>query len=219
MLSPNGRSRMWDAAADGYARGEGFASVVLKKLNDAIADGDHIECIVRETGTNQDGRTKGITMPNAKAQIMMIREAYERAGLSLTKKEDRPQFFEAHGTGTPAGDPLEAEAICNSFFGDDLQYAENEVLHVGSIKTVIGHTEGTAGLAGILKASLALQHGIIPPNLLFERLNPAIKPFYKNLLVSTVSKPWPEVPPGYPRRASVNSFGTSRKPAPDSRPD
>lgn len=90
---------MWDASADGYARGEGFASVVLKRLSTALEDGDHIECIIRETGTNQDGRTKGITMPNPLAQVSMIRQAYSRAGLDLSKKEDRPHYFEAHGTG------------------------------------------------------------------------------------------------------------------------
>lgn len=100
MLSPSGLSRMWDSKADGYARGEGFASVVCKRLSDAIADGDYIECIVRETATNQDGRTKGITMPNPAAQMSMIRGAYARAGLDLNKQEDRPQYFEAHGTGT-----------------------------------------------------------------------------------------------------------------------
>ena len=98
MLSPTGRSRMWDADVDGYARGEGFAAVILKPLSQAIADNDHIECIIRETGINQDGRTKGITMPSATAQAALIRSTYARSGLDLTKVEDRPQYFEAHGT-------------------------------------------------------------------------------------------------------------------------
>lgn len=101
MLSPTGRSRMWDASADGYARGDGVATVVLKTLSRALADGDHIECIIRETGVNQDGRTPGITMPSAAAQKKLILETYARAGLDLKKAEDRCQFFEAHGTGTP----------------------------------------------------------------------------------------------------------------------
>ena len=200
---------MWDANADGYGRGEGFASVVLKRLSDAVADGDHIECIVRETATNQDGRTKGITMPNPMAQVSMIRDCYARAGLDLAKQDQRPQFFEAHGTGTPAGDPIEAEAIFKTFFGDDLQLMDKDTLYVGSIKTVIGHTEGTAGLAGVIKASLALRHGIIPPNLLFDRLSPSVAPFYNNMQIPTASKKWPTLPPGVPRRVSVNSFGTS----------
>lgn len=88
---------MWDANADGYARGEGVAAVVLKKLSQAIADGDHIESVIRETGLNQDGRTTGITMPSSTAQAALIRSTYARAGLDLTKQSDRPQFFEAHG--------------------------------------------------------------------------------------------------------------------------
>lgn len=99
MLSPTGRSRMWDKDANGYARGDGIAAVVLKPLSAALADGDHIECLVRETGINQDGRTKGITMPNPSAQADLIRETYARAGLDLSKPSDRPQYFEAHGTG------------------------------------------------------------------------------------------------------------------------
>lgn len=99
MLSPTGRSRMWDKDADGYARGDGIAVVVLKRLSTALADGDHIECVIRETGTNQDGRTKGITMPNPHAQANLIRSTYSRAGLDITRAADRPQYFEAHGTG------------------------------------------------------------------------------------------------------------------------
>ncbi|KAF2271629.1 amino acid adenylation domain-containing protein [Westerdykella ornata] len=181
MLSPGSRSRMWDASADGYARGEGFASIVLKTLSAAIADGDDIECIIRETGVNQDGRgtAKGITVPSAAAQTRLILETYQRAGLNAAKEEDRCQFFQCHGTGTPAGDPVEAEAISDAFFGD--KSTSEKSLLVGSVKTVIGHTEGTAGLAGLLTASLGIQNGFIPPNLLFSELNPAIAPFYGKL--------------------------------------
>ncbi|KAJ5503746.1 Acyl transferase/acyl hydrolase/lysophospholipase [Penicillium fimorum] len=199
MLSPTGRSRMWDKGADGYARGDGIAAVILKPLSAALADGDHIECIVRETGANQDGRTKGITMPNPMAQAELIRTTYARAGLDLSKPTDRPQYFEAHGTGTPAGDPVEAEAISTAFFGQAAEYLRDgnreDPLYVGSIKTVIGHTEGTAGLAAVLKASLALQHAVIPPNLLLNELSSTSQ---KNGLNS------PRTPP---RRVSVNSFG------------
>lgn len=103
MLSPEGRSRMWDEKANGYARGDGVAVVVLKRLSQALADGDYIECLIRETQINQDGKTKGITMPSATAQTALIRATYEKAGLDLCKASDRPQYFEAHGTGTPAG--------------------------------------------------------------------------------------------------------------------
>jgi hybrid polyketide synthase/nonribosomal peptide synthetase ACE1 len=98
MLSPTGRSRMWDADADGYARGEGIASVVLKTLSAALEDGDHIECIIRETAVNQDGRTAGMTMPSNTAQTDLIRATYARAGLDINNLKDRPQFFHAHGT-------------------------------------------------------------------------------------------------------------------------
>lgn len=111
MLSPDGRCKMWDDKANGYARGEGVACVMLKRLSDAIADGDEIDCVIRETGVNQDGKTKGITMPSAVSQAALIRDTYKRAGLDPRNKQDRCQYFEAHGTGTPAGDPQEAEAL------------------------------------------------------------------------------------------------------------
>lgn len=98
MLSPDGRSRMWDAGANGYARGEGVASVVLKTLRQALEDGDHIECVIRETGVNQDGRTPGITMPSNTAQEALIKDTYARAGLDIKNPLERCQYFEAHGT-------------------------------------------------------------------------------------------------------------------------
>ncbi len=205
MLSPSGRSKMWDKDADGYGRGEGVAAVILKRLSTALEDGDHIECIIRETGVNHNGRTHGITMPSEIAQTALIRNTYEEAGLDLRNKADRPQYFEAHGTGTPAGDPKEAEAITNAFFGPGHEHHED--LYVGSVKTIIGHTESAAGLAGILKTSLALQHGLIPPNLHLENICPFVAPYTKRLRVPTSLQPWPAVPNGNPRRASVNSFG------------
>ncbi|WYZ38312.1 hypothetical protein EsH8_III_000226 [Colletotrichum jinshuiense] len=214
MLSPTGRSRMWDSEADGYARGEGFAAVVIKRLSQALADNDNIECIIRETGVNQDGRSEGLTVPSSEAQAALIQSTYSKCGLDWRKTEDRCQYFEAHGTGTQAGDPREARAIRDAFFPLASKNGEQEstrkkdsTLYVGSIKTVIGHLEGAAGLAGLLKAALAVQHGQIPPNLHFNRLNPKIKPFYDALEVPTCLQPWPELPKGVPRRASVNSFG------------
>jgi len=137
MLSPTGRCQMWDANADGYARGEGVAALILKPLSTALADGDHVECIIRETGVNQDGKTKGITMPSAVSQATLIRETYARAGLDLHNKKYRCQYFEAHGTGTPAGDPQEAEALHIAFFSDRT-HDSDDILYVGSVKTVIG---------------------------------------------------------------------------------
>ncbi|KAG9237502.1 reducing type I polyketide synthase 11 [Amylocarpus encephaloides] len=209
MLSPSGKVRMWDSKADGYARGEGFGAVMLKTLSQALKNGDEIECIIRETGIGQDGKTIGITMPSPSAQTSLIRKTYQRARLDLGKASDRPQYFEAHGTGTPAGDPIEAKAIYDSFF-DDFQTASEfgtEPLYVGSIKTVIGHLEGAAGIAGLLKASLAVQHGVIPPNLHFDSLNPKINQFYGPVEIPTTRKPWPKTTSGNARRASVNSFG------------
>ncbi|KAI1637132.1 hypothetical protein F4809DRAFT_640890 [Biscogniauxia mediterranea] len=208
MLSPKGRSAMWDADVDGYGRGEGFVAIVMKRLSDAIRDGDSIDCIIRETATNQDGRSQGLTVPSSTAQAALIRKAYANVGLDVHNPNHQPQFFEAHGTGTKAGDPREAEAIYSSFFGPDFDRSKQETpLYVGGIKTVVGHTEGTAGLAGVLKASLSLQAGMIPPNLLFKNLNPEIAPFYGPLKIPTEAIPWPSLPEGTPRRASVNSFG------------
>ncbi|KAI0484820.1 hypothetical protein GGR56DRAFT_680577 [Xylariaceae sp. FL0804] len=216
MLSATGRSRMWDAGADGYARGEGVGAVVMKTLSAALRDGDHIEYIIRETGINQDGKTPGITMPSSDMQAALIRETYKRAGLDLTKRSDRCQYFEAHGTGTKAGDPQEARAIREAFYAaiengevpaEQEGFEDEDVLYVGSIKTIIGHTEGTAGIAGLMKASLAIQNRTIPPNMLFKKLNPDLEPFYTHLKVPVQPLQWPELPAGVPRRASVNSFG------------
>ncbi|KAJ5692060.1 hybrid PKS-NRPS biosynthetic cluster [Penicillium macrosclerotiorum] len=203
LLSPTSRSRMWDVDADGYARGDGIATVILKRLSDAIADGDHIECLIRGTATNQDGRSTGLTVPSSEAQAALIQQTYARAGLDINEPRDRPQYFEAHGTGTKVGDPREAAAIQLCFGQRDV----SDPLFVGSIKTIIGHTEGTAGLAGVIKGSLAIQKGEIPPNLLFNRLNPSIEPYYRGLHVPTSVKTWPALPEGVPRRVSVNSFG------------
>ncbi|KAJ5740973.1 hypothetical protein N7493_000845 [Penicillium malachiteum] len=206
MLSPTGRSRMWDADADGYARGEGIAALVLKRLSDALADGDHIECIIRETGANQDGFSNGITVPNTDAQTALISQTYAKAGLDPVNNPDhRPQFFEAHGTGTQAGDPKEAAAIYEAF-GQHID-ASATPLYVGSVKTVIGHLEGAAGLAGVLKGISGIKNGSIPPNLLFNRLNPRVEPYYRNVQIPTELTPWPILAPGVPRRVSVNSFG------------
>ncbi|KAF2196495.1 ketoacyl-synt-domain-containing protein [Delitschia confertaspora ATCC 74209] len=205
MLSPDGRSRMWDEKANGYARGEGVGVVILKRLSKAIEDGDHIQSIIRETSVNQDGRTPGITMPSPVAQTNLIKATYAKAGLDLSKSAHRPQYIEAHGTGTPTGDPLEAEALHTAFFkGVEGSFSP---IHVGSIKSVIGHTEGSAGLAGLLKASLAIQHRVIPPNFLFDRLNPRIEPFYGDLQILSNAQAWPALDPGAVPRASVNCFG------------
>jgi aspyridone synthetase (hybrid polyketide synthase/nonribosomal peptide synthetase) len=202
MISTESRCRMWDRDASGYARGEGVAAVVLKTLSQAIADNDRIECIIRGTGVNSDGQGdgRGITIPSPAAQTALIQSTYRAAGLDPVA--DRCQYFECHGTGTQAGDPAEAQAIRDAFHSESEQF----VLYCGSIKTVIGHLEGCAGLAGVIKASLAIQNKTIPPNMHFNNLSPKVAPFYDGLQVPTTLIPWPETGKG-PRRASVNSFG------------
>ncbi|PHH78323.1 hypothetical protein CDD80_7078 [Ophiocordyceps camponoti-rufipedis] len=206
MLSPTGRSKMWSASADGYARGEGVAAVILKTLSRALEDGDHIHALIRATGVNSDGRTSGITLPSSESQKELIRRTYANAGLDYSSDTGRCQFFEAHGTGTPAGDPIEARAIHEAFFDGSERNPEARIL-VGSVKTAIGHLEGCAGLAGLVKAVEAVRRGVVPPNLHFDELNPAIEPFSNRLKIVTDTMPWPELPPNTPRRVSVNSFG------------
>ncbi|KJR84205.1 polyketide synthase [Sporothrix schenckii 1099-18] len=225
MLSPTGHCHMWDSRADGYARGEGAAVLFLKPLRRALADGDgpRIQALIRETGVNSDGRTAGITMPSPTAQASLIRATYTRAGLDITDPADRCQYFEAHGTGTPVGDPREASAIYSAFFKERDDHSDKgnlagasakspRPLLVGSVKTVIGHTEGAAGLAGILKVMLAMKNGQVPPNLHMEKLASTVAPFCTPapqgyLQIPTELMKWPAAKPGHPLRASVNSFG------------
>lgn len=200
FLSPDSICYAFDERANGYARGEGMAALILKPLEDAIRDGDTIRAVIRGTATNQDGRTAGITLPSKAAQISLIQSAYEQAGCdpSLTN------YFEAHGTGTPAGDPIEASAIGATLGRCRPREDEDGKLYVGSIKTNIGHLEGASGLAGLIKAVLSLEKGIILPNLWFENGNPAIDFEGWRIRIPTESVPWPL--DGL-RRASINSFG------------
>ncbi|KAK7748161.1 Type I Iterative PKS [Cytospora paraplurivora] len=213
MLSPSGHCQMWDIKADGYARGEGIAAVFIKTLSRALADGDYIQAIIRETGVNSDGRTKGITVPNPEAQRSLIQSTYIKSNLDPFTPEHRPQFFEAHGTGTPVGDPREARAIAEAFFGPiSAAYPAQKgplpsKLLVGSAKTVIGHTEGAAGLAGVLKVVQSMKNQTIPPNMHLNTLSPDVRPFYADLKIPTEQTSWPLPGSGHPYRASVNSFG------------
>ncbi|KAL4759444.1 uncharacterized protein BDW70DRAFT_161729 [Aspergillus foveolatus] len=209
MLSPDSCSRMWDKDANGYARGEGVGVLLLKPLSRAIMDGDHVEAVIRSTGVNSDGRTKGITMPNAASQTELIRQTYRDAGLDPIR--DRCQYFECHGTGTAAGDPIEARAVHDAFFLTETGTASNTLipdgkLYVGSVKTIIGHLEGCAGIAGVLKAVLAIKNRTIPPNMHFHEPNPKVVPFCNRLEIATVPIPWPDTGRS-PMRASINSFG------------
>lgn len=158
-------------------------------------------------------------MPSPAAQAALITDTYTRSGLDPRNPQHRCQYFEAHGTGTQAGDPREAEAIHTAFFGPSLGPDDEEAssvekekqLIVGSIKTVIGHTEGAAGVAGVLKVAMGLKHRLIPPNQHLMTLNPSVAPFCDRLKVPQVLAPWPKPPTGQPLRASVNSFGFGGK--------
>ncbi|KAI1775035.1 hypothetical protein F4818DRAFT_451955 [Hypoxylon cercidicola] len=197
VLSPDSTCYSFDHRANGYGRGEGLVAVLLKPLSMALNDGDMIRAVIRASGSNQDGRTPIITQPSMEAQEMLIRKVYRKAGLGFAAT----RYVEAHGTGTPTGDPIEVEAISRVFKD---QWSTQDPLFVGSVKSNIGHVEGSSGLAGIVKAILALEKGIIPPNALFEKMNPRIEDFSDRVTIPTTSSSWPSI--GI-RRASVNSFG------------
>ncbi|KAK2765219.1 Type I Iterative PKS [Arachnomyces sp. PD_36] len=196
FLGPTGKCFTFDHRAEGYARGEGVGTIILKSLSSATRDGNTIRAVVRGTGVNQDGRTPGITLPSATAQEALIREIYKNA--SLDPKDT--MFVEAHGTGTEAGDPIEASAISSAFASEH----RKRPLYVGALKASIGHLEGGAGIAGIIKSILMLESGIIPPNVNFEKVNPNIPKEEWNIDFPTECMPWPE---SGTRRISVNSFG------------
>lgn len=167
FLSPDSRCYPFDARANGYARGEGFGVIVIKRVTDAIADGDTIRAVIRGVGANQDGRTPGITQPSCSAQEALIRETYTKHRLNIGET----RFFEAHGTGTPVGDLVEAKAIAAVF--KDAR-SSIDPLFVGAAKSNVGHLEGASGIASIIKTLLALEKGIIPPNADHQDSNPQI---------------------------------------------
>ena len=194
-LSPRGRCRSFDAGADGYVRGEGAGVVVLKRLADALRDGDRVLAVVRGSAVNQDGRSNGLTAPNVLAQREVITDAL-RAGAAAP---DTVNYVEAHGTGTVLGDPIEFEALRATYGNGKAPCA------LGAVKTNLGHLEAAAGVAGFIKAVLVLERGQIPPNLHFSRWNPAIDASTTRFFVPTEIAPWPECTG--PRRAGVSSFG------------
>ena len=195
LLSADGRCKTFDASADGFVRGEGCGVVVLKRLVDAVRDGDRVLAVVRGTATNQDGRSNGVTAPNAIAQRDVISAAL-RAGEVAADSVD---YIETHGTGTVLGDPIEFEALAETY-GRGAQPCA-----LGSSKTNMGHLEAAAGIAGFIKATLAVQHGRIPPNLHFSQWNPGIDPAPTRFFVPTENTAWPR--DNGPRRAAVSSFG------------
>ena len=195
MLSPTGLSRAFSADADGFVRGEGGTVLVLRKASHAQTSKNPIHGLVLATDVNSDGRTNGISLPSLGAQEALLQRVYSRASLS----PDRLAFVEAHGTGTPAGDPIEATAL-----GRSIGRARSSPLPIGSIKTNIGHLEPASGLAGLLKACMALNHGILPPSLHFTQVNPNID--LEKLNLTICNKPL-LLPNAAQQLAGVSSFG------------
>ncbi|KAI0110924.1 hypothetical protein GGR51DRAFT_569554 [Nemania sp. FL0031] len=197
FLSPDSVCHSFDIRANGYARGEGSAALVLKPVSLAIRDSDIIRAVIRSTGTNQDGRTPGLTQPSIESQEALIREVYSKANISPA----HTRYIEAHGTGTAIGDPIEVTAIRNVFSSfRNIQ----DPLYVGSVKSNIGHLEACSGLASIIKSVMMLERGVILPSAIVERLNPAVAQESDIIRIPTESVAWPEE--GL-RRISINSFG------------
>jgi phthiocerol/phenolphthiocerol synthesis type-I polyketide synthase D len=195
-LSPTGRCKTFDALADGFVRGEGSGVVVLKRLADATRDGDRVLAVVRGSAINQDGRSNGMTAPNAAAQRDVITTTLRMADATA----DSVNYVETHGTGTILGDPIEFEALAATYGGGEGRCA------LGSVKTNIGHLEASAGVTGFIKAILSVNRAYIPRNLHFNRWNPAIDPSSTRLFVPTEGTAWPGEGT---RRAAVSSFGLS----------
>ncbi len=198
MMSPDGRCKTFDADANGYVRGEGCGVVILKRLQDAIADNDHILAVIRGSAVNQDGLSNGITAPNGPSQQAVIRQALENAKV----KPAEISYVEAHGTGTPLGDPIEVKSL-KKVLMEDRQL--DKPCYIGSVKTNIGHLESAAGIAGLIKVVLALQHREITPNLHLKQLNPYIRLQKTPLSIPTEKQEW-TVEEGT-RLAGISSFG------------
>jgi acyl transferase domain-containing protein/acyl carrier protein len=199
MLSPTGRCRAFDASADGFVRSEGCAVLVLKRLPDAVRDGDRILAVIRGTATNSDGRTPTISMPSVDAQVAACRAALAESGVPA----DTVGMVEAHGTGTPVGDPIEFTSLA-TIYG-----AAGKPCLLGSAKSNFGHTESAAGALGLMKAILQLQHGVMPPMVHFTRLPDDLARIDTGLVVPTEITPWPAGYDDTPRRAAVSSYGIS----------
>lgn len=199
MLSPDDRCKTFDAKANGFVRGEGCGVIVLKRLSSAIANQDNILAIVRGSAVNHDGRSSGLTVPNPLAQETVILQALKTAKVKPTEVS----YIETHGTGTSLGDPIEVEALA-AVFGKNRP--ESQPLTIGSVKTNIGHLEGAAGIAGLIKVVLALQHQQIPPHLHFHQPNPQIDWEHLPVKVPTTLQTWTS---NQRRIAGVSSFGAS----------
>jgi acyl transferase domain-containing protein/NADPH:quinone reductase-like Zn-dependent oxidoreductase/acyl carrier protein/SAM-dependent methyltransferase/GNAT superfamily N-acetyltransferase len=199
MLAPDGRCKTFDAAANGYVRSEGCGVVVLKRLADALSDGDNVLTVIRGNAINQDGASNGLTVPNGLAQEALLRKALAAGGMT----PGEISYVEAHGTGTSLGDPIEMKAL-ETIYGPGR--TQDNPLIVGSVKTNIGHTEAVSGIAGLMKVVLSLQHGYIPPHLHFKQLNPHLGS--TQFVIPTQGMAWARHA-DQPRRAGISSFGFS----------
>ncbi|MGI9457271.1 MAG: type I polyketide synthase, partial [Aeoliella sp.] len=203
MLSPEGKCRPFDARANGYVRGEGCGLVLLKRLKDAEQDGDQILAVIRATSVNQDGRTSGISAPNGQSQQECIRAALAQAGVTPADIS----YIEAHGTGTPLGDPIEMQSLTEIFCiekGASDKSRTDSPVHVTSVKANIGHTETVSGVAGLIKTVLLMQHEQIAPQLHLESINPHISLEGSRIVLPTEKTPWPA---SKHRLAGISSFG------------
>ncbi|ARV58846.1 hypothetical protein BZZ01_09545 [Nostocales cyanobacterium HT-58-2] len=198
MMAADGRCKTFDALADGYVRSEGCGVVVLKRLSDALSEGDTIQAIIRGSAVNQDGLTNGLTAPNGNSQQEVIRLALAKAGV----KPNQISYVETHGTGTALGDPIEVNSLKAVLLEDR---DSNQPCWIGSVKTNIGHLEAAAGIAGLIKVVLSLEHQEIPPHLHFKQLNPYIKIQNTPIQIPTKLQPWQAV--ADKRLAGVSSFG------------
>ncbi len=201
-LSKSGHCKTFDQTADGFIRSEGCGMLVLKKLSDAKRDNDNIIAIIRSSLVNNDGRSNGFTAPNSKAQEKLIKQTLNKAKL----QPGDISYLEAHGTGTIIGDPIELEALKNTYANINLRN-KNNMLHLGSVKTNLGHTEGAAGVAGILKVVLAIQNKKIPPNLHFQ--NPSKFIDWHEMAVKVPTKLTDWSTNGTIKRGAVSAFGIS----------
>jgi len=197
MLSPDGRCKTFDASANGYVRGEGAGVVIVKRLSQALKDHDNVLAQVRGTALNQDGMSNGLTAPNGRAQQRVIREALRKANL----RPGEVDYIEAHGTGTPLGDPIEVQAL-HKVLSDDRDSSHRCLL--GSVKTNIGHTEAAAGMAAIIKAILCFQHDEIPPHLHYRKSNQKLEKFLDIFDIPVNPVAWPRT--SKPRIIGINSF-------------
>jgi polyketide synthase 5 len=197
MMSPTGRCHAFDVAADGFVSGEGCAVLLLKRLPDALRDGDRILAVVRGTAANQDGRTVNIATPSLDAQLASYQAALAAGGVDA----DTVGMVEAHGTGTPVGDPIEYASLAR-VYGIDGPCA------LGSSKTNFGHSQSASGAIGLMKTVLALQHGVIPQNLHFTALPDELAGIDTELFIPQATTDWPDTD-GRPRRAAVSSYGLS----------